>query len=221
MSKKKDLEELMKKKVSPLIDESMKKNWGVVIPKIEEDITDTLSKNKLEVFIHFNVSFSDAKKLFKKEFFRKELAKHQGNVSQLAKFIGLDRRSIHRTIKNLGIEFERSELKVAKQKVETAYEKLVNQMIRETINNYKGLIQEDKIAKIYEDLPGLSRQIVSSLPHEELTWKQAETQFELEYLDHHLKKCSGNIKEVAKITGLAAETVSRKLTKLGLRRKGF
>jgi transcriptional regulator of acetoin/glycerol metabolism len=211
---KSTLEEVIKKKISPLIEKSMEKNWGVVIPKVGEDISDKLKERKNHPYIRFDCNYQNAKALFKKDFLLKELTKHDGNISQLAKFIGLNRRSIHRSIKELGITFNKNK---SKKEGEKSEETDINQVIKDTIDQYKTLIQDDKIEKMYDDLPYLSKDIAKTIPHKEMTWKQAEKIFEIEYLTHHLKK-NKNIKQLAIKIGLRSETVSRKLKRLNIKK---
>jgi len=217
--KKKGLEEAIKEKILPLIEESMEKHWGLVIPKIEEDISDRLKQSKISLHVHFELPFEEAKKKFKEEFLRRELFKHRGNISNMAKFLGINRRSVHRAIKELGIKVDRFEIK--KYQPNIYQEDKVKQTIKSSIDQYKGIIQEDKIEKIYQDLPSLSRNIAYSIPQQELTWKQAELEFEKEYFRHHLREFKGSIKEVAQKVKLRPESISRKLRKLRLSKRDF
>jgi DNA-binding NtrC family response regulator len=215
MNKKRDLEEALKDKVAPIIEGSMEKHWGMVIPKIEEDITDKLKQNTLELFIQWDLPFDEAKKRFKKDFFKRELLRHHGNVSQLAKFLGINRRSVHRVVKDLGITVAKTQ---PMEKYATiVHEDLIKKTIQGAIDQYKEVIKGEKIEKLYKDLPEISKSIASSLPHKEFTWKQAEVEFEREYFKHHLLLNNGSKTETARNTGLRIETVSRKLKKLGLR----
>ncbi len=212
------LEEVVEKKVAPMIEESMEKNWGVVIPKIEEDITDKLKKENLDTFIHFNSPFAEAKRWFKKSFIERELARHAGNISQLAKFIGLDRRSIHRAIRELGIEMRKAKSREEKEEIQESVEaREVTNTIRSTLEQYKNLLQGDMIEKIYQELPRLSKDIATQLPHKEMTWKQAESHFEKEFLSYHYQTEQGRVKRIAEKIKLRPETVSRKLHKLGIK----
>src|SRR3989344_2750657 len=88
MSEKKGLEEAIKDKVAPLLEESMEKQCGITIPKLESELTDKLKHPLLQLYIPSNLSFSAAKELFKSEFLKRELKLHAGNVSQLAKVLG-------------------------------------------------------------------------------------------------------------------------------------
>ncbi len=218
-TKKKDLEEALKEKVSPLLEKSMEKSWGIIVPKIQEDITDKLTQNTLEIFIEWDLPFSLAKKAFKKEFLRKELLRHHGNISLVAKLLDINRRSIHRAITELKIHVEKT--KPIEKYVDFEHEKSIKQTIRSTLDQYKDLLRDDKMEKMYDELGTLSKNIASSLPHTDMSFKEAEREFEREYFMHHLRKCKGNSTHVAKLAQLRVETVSRKLQKLGLDRREF
>src|SRR3989338_8104845 len=103
-TEKKSLEATVKERVTPLVEETMEKSWGIAIPQIESDIADKLKNPLLQLYITRNLNFPQAKKLFKTEFLKQELIQHLGNVSQVAKSLGIDRRSIHRAIKEFDLE---------------------------------------------------------------------------------------------------------------------
>ena len=124
----KNLEEAVKEKITPLLEETMEKSWGITIPKIEEDIADRLLKPQLHVYIASNTTFKKAKQFFKKEFIKNELKLHQGNISHLAKMLRIDRRSVHRAIKDLEINVE--ELRQQQISPEEWQEEVVAQTIR-------------------------------------------------------------------------------------------
>jgi transcriptional regulator of acetoin/glycerol metabolism len=213
--KKKDLEETLKEKVSPLLEETMEKSLGVTIPKIESDITDQLSTPLLDMYIPFQLNFTDAKKSFKKQFFKRELRLHLGNVSELSKFMGLDRRSIHRTIKDLDISMENLR---APHEAERYKETIVDQTIRSTLEGYREIIKPEKMENMYKEVSHLSRNIAKVLGHHHLTWKQAEHEFEKQFLEHLLQENGWNITQTAKKIGLRAETLHRKIKKLGIKK---
>ncbi len=217
--KKLDLEEALKEKVQPLLEESMEKSWGIIVPKIEEDITDKLKQNTLEIFIEWDLPFSQAKKAFKKEFLRKELLRHQGNISLVAKLLSINRRSIHRAIKELGIRIEK--IKPNSKYVDFEQQESIKQTIRSALDQYKDVLRVEKIEKMYEELPRLSKSIASHLPHKDMSFKEAEQEFEEEYFKHHLRKAKGSVAQVAKTAELRLETVSRKLSKLQIDKRAF
>src|SRR3989338_374837 len=137
--KREDLESAIKEKIYPLLEQTMEKNWGISIPKIETDISDKLKNPQLEVYIPIGVTFEEAKKKFKAEFLKRELMLNQGNVSQLAKLLGIDRRSVHRVIKDLEIKTE--DLRSTKRSKEEYQQGFIDQTIRSTLDQYKELIQ--------------------------------------------------------------------------------
>ena len=216
MKNKKDLEETIKDKVTPLIEESMEKNWGLTIPKLEVDITDQLKEPQVKVYIPLHLPFQEAKKVFKEEFLKKELKLHLGNVSNLAKKLGLDRRSIHRAIKELEIDLD--EVRSKDLSEEDFQMGIIDQTIRATLDQYKEVIQPQKMEKMYKEIPSLSRNIAKFIPHQEMTWKEAEVEFEKQFLDNALKENKWNVTKAADKIEIRVETLHRKIKKLGLAR---
>jgi transcriptional regulator with PAS, ATPase and Fis domain len=204
-----DLEETVKEKVGPLLEETMEKHWGITIPKLEDDITDQLKKPHLQLYVPPNSTFRQAKKLFKAKFLENELKLHRGNVSHLAKALGIDRRSIHRAIKDLDIDMEG-----VRDQHDPPQEAFIDQTIRSSLEQYREIIQPDKLASVYEEIPRLSRNIAKFLPHNELTLKEAEREFEEQFLTHALQGHQGNITATAKSLRIRAETLYRKVKKL-------
>lgn len=209
----KDLEETIKEKVAPLLEEVMEKNLGVHIPQMEQDLSDKLSNPLANIYIPVNLSFRKAKQRFKKEFFQKELILHLGNISHLAKTLGLDRRSIHRTIKELDIRI--------KPLVESSIyqEQLVQETVKGILDNYWKIIRPEKMEKLYQEAPSLSRNIAKLLPHPELTWKEIEQEFEKQFLAQVLKQNGWSISTTSKKIKLRVETLHRKIKKLELKKK--
>src|SRR3989338_1683530 len=216
MKNKNNLEETLKEKVSGLLEKTMAKSWGISIPKVESDITDKLKNPQLNIYIDTASTFQEAKHKFKVEFLKNELRLHKGNVSQLARMMGLDRRSIHRVMKDSGIKREA----LQQDRSEEDYtETIIDQTIRSTLDEYKEIIQPQKMEKMYEEVPELSRNIAKRLPHQHLTWKLAGTEFEKQFLAEALKENSWKISQTAKQIALRPETLHRKVTKLGLRKQ--
>tara|TARA_Y100000310_G_C20609278_1_gene777168 strand:- start:424 stop:1089 length:666 start_codon:yes stop_codon:yes gene_type:complete len=216
--KKKDLEDTIKDKVSPLLEETMERSWGITIPQIESDITDMLKNPPLQIYVPMNLTFQEAKKLFRSEFIKKELGLHQGNISQLAKTLDVDRRSVHRAIKDLDIDMEKirhdHDNLTSKEK---SQEELVDQTIRSALEQYKEIIQPHQMEKMYHELPNLSRNIAKFLPHQDLTLKGAEKEFEKQFLTHALTENEGSVSKTAKKLQIRVETLHRKVKKLGLK----
>jgi DNA-binding NtrC family response regulator len=212
---KKDLEDTIKEKVSPMLEEMMEKQWGISIPQIESDISDKLKHQTLRIYVPPNLEFNEAKKVFKKEFVKKELKLHKGNISHLAKVLGVDRRSIHRMIKDLGINVER--LRKEQESKEEFQKGIIDKTIRSTLDQYKGLIKQQKMEKVYQEVPKLSRNIAKFIPLQEVTWKEAEQEFEKQFLRHALEENEGVISKTADKIKIRPETLSRKIKKLGLR----
>ena len=91
-----------------LLEETMEKSWGIYIPQVQSDISDKLQNHLTgKFYIPITCSFQEAKRKFKTEFLKNQLQLHHGNISQLARFVGLDRRSVHRAIKGLDLHLDR------------------------------------------------------------------------------------------------------------------
>ena len=213
MVSKKTLEDTIIERVRPFITENMEKTWGLAIPKLEEDITSKLAKEETTIPIRFTLTYEKALQEFKKEFFRRELQKHQ-NISFLAKLLGVSRRSVHRSIKELGITVPKKTKEEQKQYFK---EQEIYKTLREALLEYRTLFRQDKMDALYQSLPNLSKTIAHEIPEQEAsTWKSAKRDFETRYLRHHIS-LGDKLKDVAKKIGMRAESLSRKLKILGLR----
>ena len=207
------LEKVLKEKVEPLVEEAMHRFLGVTISEIGKDISDKIEKNPLiSYLIDTSIPFKAAKKLFKKEFLTRLLQSHYGNVSSVAKITGMDRRSIHRAIKELGIDAR----KARKELIKTKYyqKEAVDAILKGTLDEYKTVIVPKKMKKMYENVDKISSDIIKELPVIEMTWKEAEKEFEKRYLQKALKENKNNISLAAKMIGLRYETLQSTLTKL-------
>ncbi len=212
---KKNLEETIKEKVAPLVEETMEKSWGITIPQIEEDIADKLRNPKLQIYVPADYTFQQAKRFFKAEFIKKELKLHKCNISHLAKTLDLDRRSIHRAIKELDIDME--EIRHKGQTKELYQESLIDQQIRSTLEQYKEFIQPEKLERMYSEVPTLSRNIAKFIPHKELTWKEAEREFERQFFTHALQENNWSVAKTATKLDIRVETLHRKVKRLRLK----
>jgi len=73
-----------------------------------------------------------------------------------------------------------------------------------------------KLEKAYKNIEAISKDILKELPTVQLNLKQALEEFEKEYLKKALKENLNNISKTAKAVGLRAETLFRKMRKLGI-----
>lgn len=217
MRSKKDLEETLKEKVSPLLEKSMEKTLGISIPRLSSDITDKLKNSPFMIYIPSGLNFSQAKKHFKKEFFKRELRIHLGNVSLLAKELRIDRRSVHRLVKEFSVDIHK--LRHDLENMNLNYEDFIKEAISSTLKQYEEIIQPKKILAMYENVPDLSRNIAKFLPHPTVSWKDIEQEFERHFLSGSLQENDWNVNEAAKKIGIRAETLHRKIRNLGLKKE--
>ena len=215
MASKEALEEVVEKRVKPMVDKAMHKWLGVTISEIKADISDRLKKSPLlEYEISTKIPFKKAKKLFKKLYLSKLLRAFSGNITDVAKTAGLDRRSVHRLVEELKLDVEEFRASIAK--IQYVRQEAVKNIIQESAESYKSSLSPTKFKDFYKHAPELSKDIVKELPATPLTLKQAEQEFEKEYLRKALKENNNNISKTAKTIGLRFETLHRKLKSLGL-----
>ncbi len=212
---KETLDKVLKKKVEPLLEESMHKILGVTISEFGKDISDRIEKNPLIAYdINATLSFKAAKKIFKKQFLTRMLQTNFGNISAVAEKTGLDRRSVHRAIKELNIAIKG----IRKDMIRADYyrREAVGGILKDTLQTYKTIIRPGKLEDMYENVDKISTDIVKELPTIEMTWDAAENLFEKAYFEKALKENKGNISKAAKKIGLRYETLHRKIKKLGI-----
>ena len=208
-----DLERVVKDKIEPLLEEAMQKFLGVTIREVEKDITEKIGGERLiGLAVRVDLPFKEAKRLFKKEFLERTLKTHYGNVSEVADIVGLDRRSIHRDLRTLGVDMK----KVREKLYKAGYfeKEAVDGVIRKVLEQYKQSIRPERLEKMYEHVPELSEHIVHCLPLT-MSWKEAEREFERKYVKAVIERYV-TISSAARAIGLRYETLLRKMRKLGL-----
>jgi DNA-binding NtrC family response regulator len=210
------LERVIHDKIEPMLEEAMQKFLGATINELEDDITKKLEQQRLIGFtIRTDLPFKEAKHHFKKEFLERTIQTHYGNISEVADIIGLDRRSIHRDIKTLKVDVQKLREKLYKKGY---FEKeVVDNIIRKTLDNYREIIKPERLGMMYDHVPTLSEGIVKVLPVTDMSWKEAEEEFEKTYLQEVLDDNKWNLTKTAKNIKLRYETLLRKVKKLELK----
>lgn len=214
-STKETLEQVIQTKIKPILETNLQRVLGVTIEELNKDISSRLQKNPLLDFpIDTNLSFKQAKKQFKNQYLKKLLQIRYGNISEVAKLADVDRRSIHRIVKDTKLNVDKIRHDMAK-----AYDvrrETIHHIIEDVLNSYKEVIHPVKLEKAYENVTEVSKEVLEQLPEEPLTLKEAETNFEREFLQKALKDNNDNLTQTAKQIGLRYETLHRKIKKLGL-----
>ena len=75
-------------KILNIVKESLKSS-----DKSSFDVKDTLS-----------IPLKEARENFEKEYLTTQLKKFGGNISKMAKFVGMERSALHRKLRNLGVK---------------------------------------------------------------------------------------------------------------------
>lgn len=210
------LEKVMKNKIEPMIDEAMHRYMGITISEVSEEISDKIEKSPLLSYeINTELSFKSAKKLFKKEFITRMLHAHFGNIAEVARITGLDRRSIHRAVKEFKIKIGKIRKKM--ERINYARKWAVDSILKKTFDQYKSIIRPSKLENMYRNVEKLSENIIRELPAVDITWKQAEQEFEREFIKKALEENKFNITKTAKKIKLRYETLHRKIKKLEIK----
>ena len=209
------IDKVVEERIKPLLESTMQKYLGITVKEIQADISDNLKKNPLLDFvIDPNVPFKRAKEDFKRQYLLRVLRTNYGNVSAAAEQSGLDRRSIHRLIARHKINldsFRRVILRPAYAK-----EMAVTGIIEKTLENYKAVINIEKLNRMYKDANAVSREIVKELPDMAIQMAEAENEFEKRYFEKAMIVYNGKTSEIARKIGLRYETLHSKLKEHGL-----
>jgi len=210
------VEEKTKKGVETIVDDALKPVLGVSIGDLNKDISAKLEKSPLLTFdIDTSIKFKEAKVRFKQQFLARLLRTCYGNISEVAKRASVDRRSIHRIVKDAGINV--AKIREEMIKPYQIRQKAVEGIIEKVLESYKTVIHPEKIAEVYRKVDSVSKEIVDELPETHISLKDAEEEFEKEYIKKALDESKGSIQKTSKKIGLRYETLLRKIKTLGLR----
>ncbi|PIN87269.1 hypothetical protein COV19_00095 [Candidatus Woesearchaeota archaeon CG10_big_fil_rev_8_21_14_0_10_44_13] len=204
-----------KKHVKPIVDEALHKGFGITIDEMTRDISEKLERSPLLRFdIDTRVPFKKAKKEFIKRYLQKLLETNYGNVSEAAKVADVDRRSVHRVVKSGKIAVGK-----IRKDMPRAYDVkhiAISSIIEDVLGNYKTVIHPTKLNEMYRNISDVSREILDAMPEKQLTLKEAEEEFEKEFIRKVLEEYNGNVTRAAKKIKLRYETLLRKVKRYGL-----
>ncbi len=212
-----ELEKLVESKIKPLLEQAMQKSLGITVAELETDISDRLKRSALLEFeVDTKLKFKDAKKKFKREYVAHLLQLNFGNVADVARIALVDRRSIHRIVAEMKIEVQK--FRDVLQKGTYVKQLAVQDIIQESLEQYKSALNPKKYEALYKEAPSLSKNIIKEIPETPKTLKEAEQEFERRYFAKALQESNGNISRAARRIGLRFETLHRKLKSLGMSR---
>ena len=204
-----------KKAVEDIVGDAMKPVLGININELNKDISEKLDKPLVMFEIDTSLKFKQAKKKFKQQFLSRLLRMSYGNISYVAKKAGVDRRSIHRIVKDAGINV--SKIREEMIKPYQIRQKAVESVIEDVLEHYKTVIHPEKMAEVYKKVDTVSKEILDELPEKKTTLKEAEAEFEREYFKKALSENNGNVTATARKIGIRYETLLRKLKALGVK----
>ena len=204
------LEKVITNKISPLLANS--KNEHIDISKLYENITSHIKRGSIfDIEIDLCLNFKNAKKEFKKCFLTNMIKKNYGNISEVARITDINRRSIHRIIDDKEIRQIRSNLP---KRDTIIYNELCHAIDTILLTNDHRFINKDKLKNIYDSLSRLPDETLNNF--DELTFKEAEIEFEKKYIKEALLKYNHDICITANQIGIRSETLYRKIKNLEL-----
>lgn len=207
-----DLERVMKEKIEPILDSAMHKYLGVSISEMKEDLASKLKRPWISYTVDTSIPFKKAKLLFKKEYLQKLLLLHFGNVSEVARLAGINRRSIHRIIAEVGIDVEKIRREMVRKY--DLKQEAVSHVIGQVLDNYKTILHPERLERMYENMHHVTDEVLEELPEVPLTLQEMELEFEKKYFEDALKKYKYNISATARAIGIRYETLHRKVKEL-------
>ena len=208
------LDTVVEKKIKPMLDEAMRRYLGVRIEELTTDVSDRLRRSALlDIPVDVNVPFKKAKLAFKKNYLIRLLQLHFGNIAEVARLSGVDRRSVHRLVRQSQVG-ERARKELHRRDFYVSDE--VSTIIQESAEHYKGSLAPEKYRAFYDQVPIMGKVIAKELPLELPTLEQAERAWERRYFEAALKEFGPSPVAVARKIGLRYETLHRKLKTHGI-----
>lgn len=212
-----DLDKIIESKVKPIIDSIIKKSIGITIKELSEDISDKIMENPLLDFIpDTSLTLKGARSLFRKHYIEKLLVCHYGDISAVSRILEVDRRSIHRMIKETGINI--NECRKAMLKPEYVKKEALSAAIGAVMKSYGEAVHPSKLGQLYKSASDISENLVKELPIKFFTLKEADLFFEKKFIKQSLDELNWNLENASKHLGIRYETLVRKVKKLELRK---
>lgn len=204
------IEKIIAEKSAPAVERALHKALGVTIKELSEDITQKLKKNPLLEFnINTTVPLRSAKKAFRKGYLEKALKSHFGDISAVARILQVDRKTIHRMISELNIDI--NECRKALVSEDYVKEEAVGKAVIGVLKNYEHILHPSKVDEAYANTSRISEEIVKELNFSFISLKDAEKEFEREYISAALKENNNSLPKTAKKIGLSHEALYRKV----------
>lgn len=211
-----NLEKVLKEQIEPIVEYNLQKYIGVTIKELSKDITDVIGNNPLLNFeIDTSQKFKLAKKVFKKIYLERLLKLCYGDVTEASKVAGIDRRTIHRLIREFRINI--GKFRADAFRPEYVQKKAVNASIKTILENYQDIIHPKKLNRMYKNVPQLSEEILKEMTFSFTKLAEAEKQFEIAFLTKAMKENNWKVSKTASRIGLRTETLFRKIKELDLR----
>ncbi len=196
-------------RIKPIVEEALRTYVGTSVADLESSLTDRLVQG-FDFVINTTIAYKQAKKQFKRAYVLRQLRLHLGNVAETARVLGVDRRTVHRLIRDLAIPVDTCRKDLFKPSYVRA--EALKEVITTVLDTYKPA-ERVKLSPLYAHVTDMSRTLVNALPEQPMSLKQAEHEFDKRYFA--ALKNSSNI-AAALHARIRPETVHRKMKGLAL-----
>jgi DNA-binding NtrC family response regulator len=201
----------LERRIRQAVDDASHRFLGVSIDRLSEDLSARLTHQHMPAEIDLTKDYRQAKRDFRKAIVVRFLVMHLGNISEAAKALRVDRRTLHRLIEDLGIDVSR-----IKKELIRPYDVRVSEVrsdISKVLDKYRQIIHPDKLESLYKNVDEISEQLARELPEDWPSLKEAESDFDRAYMEGVLGSHPGK-GAAAKSMGIRPETLSRKRKRL-------
>ncbi|MBT7903698.1 hypothetical protein HN587_07580 [Candidatus Woesearchaeota archaeon] len=183
-----------------------------------------------------------ARQRFENYFFKDQLRDNYGNISQVARQTGVNRRTIHRKVKEHGLEGfvdayrpqKDDELNLESQTKSLFDEQKVASALKQTLGDYKGSLHPNVYSPIEQNVSGLAKQLTTELNGQNYgitrdekissiysgiqtaDFKEAKNQFEKEFIYGTLAETGFDKQKTAEYLDIDLRSLNRKISDLGI-----
>ncbi len=205
----------LEEKILPVVEGALEKYLGVRIEKLEVEVS-----NKIRLvwrpFVDTNLKYKEAKRLFRTQYVTKVLSAHFGNVAEVARLLGVNRRTLHRLLASRlqDVRLFRQEL----HREEYFRTEAVKGAFQSVLPAYSSILHPERIRSLYSHADDVSRQISGEVPFATISLGDADDEFDNQYITTLLNK-TGSVTKAARLAGIRAETLHRKIAALRILKK--
>lgn len=194
--------------INLIVESTIRKQTGISIDELTKNISESI-ENRLFLEINENMTYSTAKKIFRRKYFEELFIFTFGNISKAAKISGLNRRQIHRIIKTLNIKAQT--YRSAMQRPYDYIREDIKNIVEKRLDHSKSYVKEDKLSKLYMRAPKIAELVTKKIGVSPKSFNKSFKEFEREYFSKLLKKTGQDLDKSSKVAKISKRTLQRKI----------